>query len=103
MQFLIKVKFSLSILQIDWMKVCFKDTSLGLQSHSEDLVGTIYFETYLKYLKYTLSRLSKVMYLSSHSEVYLKQNFNIDVFILELCNILSKFMYLCANSDVYLK
>ena len=40
----------------------------------------IYFETQ----KYTQSRLSKLMYLSSNFEVYLKQTFNIDVFILKL-------------------
>ena len=44
----------------------------------------IYFETQ----KYTWSILSKLMYLSSNSEVYLNHTFNIDVFILKLWNIL---------------
>ena len=38
--------------------------------------------------KVYLSRLSKLMYLSSNSEVYLKQTFNIDVFIFKLRSIL---------------
>ena len=40
----------------------------------------IYFETQ----KNTWSRLSTLMYLSFNSKVYLKQTFNIDVFILKL-------------------
>ena len=44
----------------------------------------IYFETQ----EYTWSRLSKLMYISSHPEVYLKQTFNIDVFVLKLRSIL---------------
>ena len=44
----------------------------------------IYFETQ----KYFWSRLFKLMYLSLNSEVYLKQVFNVDVFILKLWSIL---------------
>ena len=47
---------------------------------------------FLKYscisCKYACNRLSNVMYILSNSEVYLKQAFNIDVFILRLCSIL---------------
>ena len=80
----------------------------------------IYFETQ----KYTWSRFFKFMYLSSKFEVYLKQTFNIDVFILKLWGILEvdflnlwiyvqtqkyiwsrfpKINYFFSNSEVYLK
>ena len=43
---------------------------------------------YFQNQKYTWSRLYKHMYLSSNFEVYLKQTFNIDVFILKLWSVL---------------
>ena len=56
------------------------------QSHCEDLLLNIC--TYVQTQKYTGSRFSKLMYFFSILEVYLKQTFNIDVFILKLRSIL---------------
>ena len=67
-----------SILEVDFQNLC------------------IYVQTQ----KYTGSRYSKLLYFFSNSEVYLKQTFNIDVFIL---NRLSKLTYLSWNSKVFLK
>ena len=92
----------------------------GMIKKKKQLLTCIYVQTQ----KHTRSRFSKLMYFFSMSKVYLKQTFNIDVFILKFRSILevdflnlciclwtlkytwsrlSVLMYLFWDSNVYLK
>ena len=50
---------------------------------------------YVQTQKYTGSTFSKSVYSLSNSEVYMKQNFNIDAFILKLRSIPEDFLNVC--------